>query len=1034
MKGGKRLLLATASMAAILLAIMSPFLVAEPETRAPVHHFPEGTPKEAPSFDWYQTPAIYLVRLESPPLAIRHARQARLEKAESGASDSRPEPLNLETQSSRDWLANLDGERENFLEKASRSLGRDLDVVFTYRLANNGFAAHMTPMEADRLAALSGVRFIQRDYELELQTDAGPEWIGAPSIWQGTAMPGLTDYRGEGVVIGVIDTGINYSNPSFADQGHRNPLGDGVFLGDCSEGEPYEHYCNNKLIGVRGYEVTSWDDSEILRDGDPVDSDGHGSHVAGTAAGNPVSVEQGQESFDISGVAPDANIISYDSCCWVSTLTRSIDNIVADYAYLRYIDPEVRMVVNYSIGSYGGASGTSPWEHFDSQGFLAAREAGVLAFAGAGNEGPDYGTMQSAGYAPWVVAMSATTHDRLFRSNVSATGPEPVPEELEDLLAAVGGQQPGADFDNLSARYAGSVDPGNEFGCEAFPSGVFADAIAVVRRGNCTQFEHAKDAGAAAVILVETIPGPSWGFGYWDSIELPTFRLDKVDGDKLISWLAEHDDATLSTRMATASNDPEEADRVVSFSSRGPTSDPRTGVLKPDIAAPGVSILAPHGQHNAIEWTYASGTSMSTPIATGAAALLMGAQPDWSNAAIVSALVLSAERAVTVGDNGKPAGPHDIGGGRLDLESAVNVGFVLDESPDAFRAADPERGGNPADLNLATLSTGGCSNECALTRTLTGTANGDYYSVSVDAPEGLSVDVSPSSFSIAEGETLDLTFSFDNIHDALGTGGWVIFEADGDSPDLAMPFGLDGNFASVEGRVFMEGAINSVMVRVFESGHADTNPTSELVSALTHEEDGEEFLPIQQALEANRHYERIELSAVGYSDRVLDNQGDGWEPAPGDTIDLGQIHMDEVPMVVELEETEHLDQNSASLLFRVDSGGWEYTYQASLFQDGREILALDSERLDDTASGDLIRVELTDLSCSTSFNVELTASRDGDRSEETLVHPLRTESCFQGGGCSLAPDNQRPDPIIPIILILALIGIRRQSISKTPMI
>jgi|GEM_PF-3044556 len=1034
MKGGKRLLLATASMAAILLAIMSPFLVAEPETRAPVHHFPEGTPKEAPSFDWYQTPAIYLVRLESPPLAIRHARQARLEKAESGASDSRPEPLNLETQSSRDWLANLDGERENFLEKASRSLGRDLDVVFTYRLANNGFAAHMTPMEADRLAALSGVRFIQRDYELELQTDAGPEWIGAPSIWQGTAMPGLTDYRGEGVVIGVIDTGINYSNPSFADQGHRNPLGDGVFLGDCSEGEPYEHYCNNKLIGVRGYEVTSWDDSEILRDGDPVDSDGHGSHVAGTAAGNPVSVEQGQESFDISGVAPDANIISYDSCCWVSTLTRSIDNIVADYAYLRYIDPEVRMVVNYSIGSHGGASGTSPWEHFDSQGFLAAREAGVLAFAVAGNEGPDYGTVRSAGYAPWVVAMSATTHDRLFNATISVTAPEPVPEELIDMIASVATGQEDESLGNLFAYYAGDVDSGNELGCDPFPADVFDGAVAVIRRGMCffsDKINHADDAGAVAVVIADDNLGIPSGIGLNDPIEIPAFRIGKAEGDRLIEWLGEQAEATVSASQRTVWQDTALADNVAAFSSRGPSPDPSIGILKPDIAAPGAHVLAPHGADDAVEWAFASGTSMSSPHAAGAAALLMGVQPDWSNAAIVSALILSAERAVTVEDNGEPAGPHDIGGGRLDLESAVNVGFVLDESPDAFRAADPERGGNPADLNLATLSTGGCSNECVLTRTLTGTANGDYYSVSVDAPEGLSVDVSPSSFSIAEGETLDLTFSFDNIHDALGTGGWVIFEADGDSPDLAMPFGLDGNFASVEGRVFMEGAINSVMVRVFESGDADTNPTSELVSVLTHEEDSEEFLPIQRALEANRHYERIELSAVGYSDRVLDNQGDGWEPAPGDTIDLGQIHMDEVPMVVELEETEHLDQNSASLLFRVDSGGWEYTYQASLFQDGREILALDSERLDDTASGDLIRVELTDLSCSTSFNVELTASRDGDRSEETLVHPLRTESCFQGGGCSLAPDNQRPDPIIPIILILALIGIRRQSTITT---
>ncbi|MDQ2070612.1 S8 family serine peptidase [Natronospira bacteriovora] len=1021
--------------AAILLAIISASLMAAPANRAPVHHFPKGAPAEAPTADWYQERAIYLLRLESAPLAIHHARQNRLQKASGESAGARPEPLNLNSQSSRDWLARLDSERSAFLDKAGQTLGRDLDVVFTYRMANHGFAARMSPAEADRLATLPGVRSIQRDYELELHTDEGPELIGAPAIWEGTAMPGMGEYRGEGVVVGIIDTGINYSNPSFADQGHSNPLGDGVFLGDCAEGEPHAHYCNNKLIGVRGYAVTN-PIGGIIKDGDPVDYNGHGSHVAGTAAGNAITVDVGGDSFDITGVAPGANIISYNGCCWVSSLTQSIDDIVVDYATLQAADPDIRMVVNYSIG---GSAMISPWESFDAQGFLAAREAGVLPVSSAGNSGPHSASVANPAQAPWVMAVAATTHARLVGATVSVTAPEPVPEDLEGMFASVASGQDGADLDGLEARYAGDVDPGNELGCDAFPEDAFDGVVAVIRRGSCPfsdKINFADQAGAVAAVLVNNVPGYPPAMGLGDPISIPAFMLVQDDGEALIDWLGSHDSATVATTTTTVQYDADAADRLAAFSSRGPSPDPSLGVLTPDLATPGVGILAPYGEYNAIEWGFASGTSMSSPHASGAAALLMGVHPDWSNEAITSALILSAERDITEMDGLRPVTPRDVGGGRIDLEAAANAGFVLDESVNTFETANPANGGDSSSLNLATLSTADCGNSCTLTRTIIGTASGGDFTVSVEAPEDLSLSVSPSTFSIAEGETLELTFSFNDISQAGATGGWVVFQDATGGPELAMPFGLDNLFVPLRGEVRLEGSIRPVTLRRYEQPPIGDEVMSEQLFELIHSrEDGDLFVPLLQTLPGNRWYTRVELSAPGYQDLELDNDGEGWIPGPGESIDLGDIHMEALPMTVSLEEVERVERSEASFIIRVESEGWSHWIsRVELLRQGDSLGNLSWETIEgDGGETSLYRVEMSGLACGTSYEIDLVARRSGVGDEAALLHAFHTESCFKsdnGGGCT-AGDNNRLDPVIPALLLLALIGLagrlRRQG-------
>lgn len=307
------------------------------------------------------------------------------------------------------YLAYIGTLREQRLDAASSVLGRDLVPKFVYEHALNGVALDLTPAEAERLAGMPGIRAVTPDFERRTMTERGPTWIKAPMIWNGSA--GVTS-RGEGVVVGVIDSGINPGHVSFAATAagftHTNPRG--ALLGWCAT-PANAGTCNNKLIGV--YDFVSGGASGTASF--TPDPDGHGTHVASTAVGNPVSGTFSGSPIDISGVAPRANLIAYRGCgstpdsrsCGPnsgSALLAAINRAVADQ-----VD-----VINYSIGgdaidpwlSVGGAINS------DEEAFLAAREAGIVVVSSAGNDGPDPGSVSSPGNAPWVVAVAAVSHDR----------------------------------------------------------------------------------------------------------------------------------------------------------------------------------------------------------------------------------------------------------------------------------------------------------------------------------------------------------------------------------------------------------------------------------------------------------------------------------------------------------------------------------------------------------------------------------------------------------------------------------------------
>jgi hypothetical protein len=364
-----------------------------------------------------ETPATYIVQLAAAPLASYRGGVTGLAATSPSVTGARLATLGRAGVAYTDFLHSRQTEMVARLEAR---LGRSIDVIFTYATAFNGFAIVLTPREAAIVAGMSGVSMVQRDGLAQLHTDHGPAWIDAPSLWTGDQ---ITSTRGAGMVVGIIDTGINFASPSFAGVGgdghtHTNPRG--RFYGVCdpaSAAYDPQFICNNKLIGA-------WDFIDLFgveSDG-PEDSDGHGSHTASTVAGNHVTQSLVAPTYEytatISGVAPHASIISYDAChvsgCPFSSLLAAIDQAVAD---------EVD-VINFSIG---GPS-FDPWLSIEAQGMLAALDAGIFTAVSAGNAGPDALTMSSPANAPWVTAVAAATHDRrLLNMIVDLSGGDTAP-------------------------------------------------------------------------------------------------------------------------------------------------------------------------------------------------------------------------------------------------------------------------------------------------------------------------------------------------------------------------------------------------------------------------------------------------------------------------------------------------------------------------------------------------------------------------------------------------------------------------------
>ncbi|MFD2025379.1 S8 family serine peptidase [Promicromonospora aerolata] len=657
----------------------------------------------------------------------------------------------------REYTEFLEAEQDGFVTRMERTVGHDVEVPFTYQYAVNGVSAVLTPQEAAEIAKDPAVEHIALDKEHELHTDSGPAWSNADALWNAVEELGLPeDYQGEGVVIGTIDTGIHPSSPSFAETGddgytHTNPLGAGNYLGACDPANTDQYDpdfpCNGKLIGAYGF-LTADDRSAL-------DEDGHGSHTASTSGGGVVhdvtpSAPEGTNppTFDISGVAPHANVISYRGCCTTAGLTASIDQAIADG-----VD-----VINYSIGS---SSPSDLWNDFDALGFLNARAAGIFVATSNGNDGPGFATTGSPADAPWLTSVGASTHNRHAFNTL--TGLTSSAGDLGDLTGkSLTGPLPATEI-----VYAGSVDDPECLAASGHET-AFADKIVICDRGGngrVAKSENVAAQGAAGFVLANDDVNGDSVLG--DAFAVPGVFLSYDDGETLKNWLAEGSAHTAAITGTTFTQDDALGDTMSSFSSRGPNRAVDT--IVPSITAPGVDILAAYGvadgAYDHVEYGIISGTSMSSPHVAGAGALLTQARPDWSPAQQQSALMTTARTSV-VDFDGSPATPYEQGSGHMDIGLAAQAGLLFDETHANYLAADPEAGGDPKTLNLPSFADSQCLATCSWERTaqVPPSAPADVtWTASVESDEGLTVSVDMAETAVSPGDSLDLAVSADVV-------------------------------------------------------------------------------------------------------------------------------------------------------------------------------------------------------------------------------------------------------------------------------
>ncbi|WP_394175355.1 S8 family serine peptidase [Thalassotalea litorea] len=717
----------------------------------------------------------YFVVLKDEPLANYKTHQDSAIFSSDSMANGAP-AIELHSTQARAYRQTLKQKQQHIISTLNDAFASNVKIGHDYQIILNAVTVELSEQQVAFLKRSDSVERIEKADLHYIQTATGPEFIGAKNVWQETSE--YVGTKGEGVIIGIIDTGINATHPAFAAVGddgyeHENPLGKGNYLGDCQQ---FPTFCNDKLIGIVSYPeiIDAYPDiknTDLDNIDDKVrigyDFNGHGTHVAATAAGNVVNnvnyrlvIEQGDDNiseesafnFDsISGVAPHANIVSYQVCdhngsCYSELTIRALEHAIENGV----------SVINYSVG--GGAN--SPWNSVATEAFLNARTAGLHVAVAAGNAGPTAETVGAPGNAPWVTTVAAYTHDQSFSDKTLSgfSGGTIVPANMAGKGA--------------TPNYTGQVIvPETDKAClEPFDQGTFNGEIVVCERGDIprvTKGINVRAGGAGGLILINV--DTDIDSLHADLHVIPAIQLSHADGETLLDWLAQGSDHMATIGESTLIRDPELGDIAGVFTSRGPNL-PFPEILAPDIAAPGVDIYAAYAEDkpftensNQIAYASLSGTSMASPHVAGAMALIHAIRPEWTPAQLQSAIMSTAVQQTYKDDNysGNPERSDffDQGAGSIRVHKAINAGLLLDVSEQDYLAADPAEGGNPNDLNTTSVVMTSCISSCSWTRDVTATADGSWIASYEYLNPGFDIVVSPASFSLKAGESQTLTFT-----------------------------------------------------------------------------------------------------------------------------------------------------------------------------------------------------------------------------------------------------------------------------------
>ena len=725
-------------------------------------------------------PQMYIVLFEGPSVVGKLV-------YENGRS------LNTSGLSAQMAQRSLQYQQSLAIDEMTSLLKRPLSIPYQYTIALNGLAVELTAAEAAEIAGQPGIRAVVVSQLRSPLTDTGPAWIGAPSLWDGSQTGGIEGTMGEGIVIGIIDTGINMDHPSFAAVGgdgyvHTNPNGTGVYLGHCAT-QPGSSICNDKLIGAY-----SWPE---VGD-DPEDYSSHGSNVAGIAAGNVITVPYTAPTIvltpTLSGVAPHANIIAYDVCQrpFVPGQTSTCPDFVSIRAVEQAIIDGVD-VLNFSIGS----EPSNPWQDPLSLAFLSAREAGIFVATAAGNDGSGAGTINAPANSPWMTTVGNVTHNGRFNNTLTpiSGGSGPLPSPITGS-SITGGHGPAPIVSAVGiTNTSGTLDDGT---CQtSFPAATWTNGeIVLCRYGGGSAYTKANRvlAGGAGGVLVDIGHDVSQAMGI-ERLGLPGLNIRSSDAITLDNWLASGASHIAEIQGTIRQHNASYADELYFNSSRGPALY-APDVLKPNVSAPGVLIWSAGRSTDTStppEFSFYRGTSQASPHVAGSAVLLKALHPDWTPAEIESALMMTAVSTITL-DDGSPAGVFGRGAGRVELTAVSRAGLVLDETGANFRAANPALGHDASQLNLASLTDANCGTTCTWTRQLRSTLPvTTTWDIDITQSVTAVLTISPTTFTLPPGQMQTIVVTA--VADSLPLETWdfgtvLLTETSQQAPDAHLPVTL----------------------------------------------------------------------------------------------------------------------------------------------------------------------------------------------------------------------------------------------------
>ncbi|KAF9614671.1 hypothetical protein IFM89_019799 [Coptis chinensis] len=649
-------------------------------------------------------------------------------------------------------------------------------MLYSYKHGFSGFAAKLTKSQAELFADVPGVVKVIPNRIHKLHTTRSWDFLGLSSHHPRDLFS--ESNMGAETIIGVIDSGVWPELESFHDKNMEEIPS--RWKGICQHGEHFNSTnCNKKLIGARWFikgtrhgtskNINTTGTREFLS---PRDGIGHGTHTASTSAGRLVKKAsyRGLAAGIARGGAPSARLAIYKACWAIE------DEGCTDADILKAFDKAIHDGVDILSLSLGIQIPLFPFtSQYDaiSIGSFHATAKGITVVCSAGNDGPFSQTMVNT--APWLITVAATTIDRAFPTSILLGSNRTL------LGQSMGSREHEEGFNGLVYSEHIAIDPSDDEskGCKY---GSLNAKLATGKVVLCFSVADVPDMVSASLAVQEA--GGS-GLIYAQSRDsllsscnfIPCIQVDYEVGTKLLSYIRKARSPIVKLSHPRTVVGKWVSPRVAYFSSRGPSSL-SPAILKPDIAAPGVNILAayPPSLENRDGFNIISGTSMACPHVTGIAALIKSVHQDWSPAAIKSALITTASQIATDGANiiaegasRKPADPFDIGGGHVNPNRAANPGLIYNMSTEDYvqflcsmgysssaitnltmkaTSCTMKRRNLVLDLNLPSICIPNLRRTITISRTVTNVGpTNSVYKALVQSPHGVNIKIEPQTLS-----------------------------------------------------------------------------------------------------------------------------------------------------------------------------------------------------------------------------------------------------------------------------------------------